>query len=124
MFREGGFNERRFGERLFDIFEVDDKVRRVRLFGFQLLEIEQRKLDGIEQQAGDFGFDLSLHEQRCDLANGDLDGVSVFEERQILFDGGKGRLGIVLDGGGTALLMVIAETQIADGGRVALDTAG
>jgi hypothetical protein len=96
------------------------------------VEVGAGGLEGIEEQAGGFVFDLAGEEQAHDFHESDLDGVSIFEDRQdegggsflqaaVWVGAGAG----VIGGKADALVMIalVKETEAiaAEGGRSALD---
>src|ERR1700688_1102079 len=79
------------------------------------------RLQGVEQEAGGFGVDLSAENQAHDLHERDLDGVGVFKYREI--EGGAaaaGAVGVQHDAGFTVAFVEITEMVAAQGGRSAL----
>jgi len=51
-------------------------------FEFHVAEINGGGLQGVEQEAGHFGFELAGEDEAHDLHEGDLDGVGVLEDGQ------------------------------------------
>jgi hypothetical protein len=74
-------------------FGIDDYSGFDDGFEVDAFQVGRCGLQGIEQQAGGFGIDLSAQNQAHDLHERDLDGVGVFENREI--DGGASSTGAV-----------------------------
>jgi hypothetical protein len=62
---------------------VDDYIHDVRGPEGGVAKVETGGLQGVEEQAGDFGVDLAGGEQAHDVHEGDLDGIGVFEDGKI-----------------------------------------
>jgi hypothetical protein len=66
-------------------------------------------LQGVEQEAGGLGVDLSAEDEAHDLHERDLDGVGVFEHGEIESDAGAaGAVGVEHDAGFLPILMEVA----------------
>jgi hypothetical protein len=89
---------------------VDDDA-----FGFHGLqlhvaEVERGGLQGVEQESGDFGIELSGEDEAHDLHEGDLDGVGVLKHGHGKAERGGG-LRVQLDA--LALPVLVKETEAA-----------
>lgn len=106
LFFLGSFHE------MFDLRVGDDSFG-LRFFAFQTPEIGGRDLQGIENEAGFLDLDLVAQDEFGDLAKRELDGVDVFESREMNF--GRGIILIhaaIVQGDGAALLMVVTKLVI------------
>lgn len=66
-----------------DCFRIDDGVRQARLEA-GVLKVCCGDLQGVEHQAGGFALDLAGGEQAHDLGEGDLDGIGVLKDGQVV----------------------------------------
>ncbi len=90
---------------------IDHHLRRLRLEAGGA-QIGRCGLQCVEEQGGGFVFDLLGEKQTHDLHEGDLNGVGVFEQREIEREAGAARLvGIDLDA--TLLPALVEETKSA-----------
>jgi hypothetical protein len=78
-------------------------------------------LQGVEHQARGFVVDLAGGYEAHDLGEGELDGVGVLKDRQIVgrVAAGAGVVGVELEALFALALVLIAEVMMADGGRSA-----
>ncbi len=84
-------------------------------------QVRRGGLQGVEQEAGGFGVQLSAEGEAHDLHERDLDGVSVFEHGEIEGDAGAaGTVGVEDDTGFMPAFMEKAEVVAPQGGRSAL----
>jgi hypothetical protein len=76
----------------------------------------------VEHQIGGFALDLAGGEQAHDLREGDLNGVGILKDGQLV--GGvatvTGAVGVEFQGLFALALVVVAEAVVADGGRAAI----
>jgi hypothetical protein len=91
--------------------------------GFEIDSAQVRRcsLQGVEEQAGGFRVHLSAEDQAHDLHERDLDGVGVFEHRQV--EGGAsaaGAVGIEDDAGFLPTFMKVTKVIAFQRGRSAL----
>jgi hypothetical protein len=97
---------------VFDL-RVGDDVFRFGLVEFQTLEIGRRDLQRVENEASFLEIDLVAQDEFGDLAKSELDGVHVFESRQMNF--GSGVIAIhaaIVKSHGATLLMVVTELVV------------
>jgi len=92
-------------------------------FEFHVAEINGGGLQGVEQEAGHFGFELAGEDEAHDLHEGDLDGVGVLEDGQ-----GEGevvgQLGVQLNALALPVFMQEAEAASAKSRGTALGAVG
>jgi hypothetical protein len=108
---------------LVDGAAVDDYVLDVKRLDREAAEVQGGGLQGIEEQAGDFGIDLAGGEQAHDLHERDLDGVGVLEDGEE--EAGvavAGTVAIQFDALFLKALVKETEAVAAKRGRAALDS--
>jgi len=68
---------------------IDDDGLGASNLKFHVAEVEGGGLEGVEEEAGNFGIELAGDHELNDLHEGDLDGVGVFEK-------GQGEVGLIV----------------------------
>jgi hypothetical protein len=89
---------------------IDDDPFVVIGLELHVAEVERGGLEGVEEEAGDFGIELADEDEADDLHKGDLDGVGVLEDGHGEVKRGGG-LGAQLDALGLPVL--VKETKAA-----------
>ncbi len=102
---------------------IDDNLSAGTGLEFSVAEIEGSGLEGVEEEAGHFGFELAGENEAHDLHEGDLDRVGVLEDGQ--GEGGiVGQLGVQLDALALPVFMEEAEAASAKSRGTALGAIG
>lgn len=108
-----------------DVARIDDDVGLAAMLEIDAGEIRRSGLQAVEHEAAGFGIELAAEDEAHDLHERDLDGVGVFEDRQLDGGGDAQGTGVVeVEVSGAPAVVKVAESSSAQRGRAALGAIG